>query len=82
MPASTPTAEREWISARAVLRTLPIGPRSLSKLVDEGFIATLKIPGTYRRYRRSDVERLAAASVELTAALLVRSTRTEREKSE
>ncbi len=52
-------SEPEFITPREAARIAFLTPRSLSRLADEGKIEARR-PGKHRRYRRSDVEALAA----------------------
>ena len=61
---------RPWLQSGEVCRELGITPPTLSKLVQDGRIGVLKIPGIgRRRYNASDVAAiLAANSVNATIA--------------
>lgn len=65
MPQMTNSPETdeqpEFITPGEASRIAYLTPRSLSRLADEGKIATIR-PGKHRRYRRADVEALVPDS--------------------
>jgi hypothetical protein len=56
------TTSTEWLRLDQLLELLPISDRTAHKLVDEGRIGTLEIPGARKLYSRSDAERVLAES--------------------
>jgi hypothetical protein len=56
------SARTEWMSVPAAARLLGIGTSSVLVLIAEGRLTTRKIPPSYQRILRAEVEALAEAS--------------------
>jgi hypothetical protein len=55
----------EWLDACEAARVLDVpGPRNIRSLAARGLIGIRSLPGVRSIYRRVDVERLAASSVQ------------------
>ena len=54
-------AQSEYITPGEAARMVFLSTKTLSRLADEGKIASIR-PGKHRRYRRTDVEALAGGA--------------------
>lgn len=59
---TTESAEDSYLTAAEVCRMLRITDRTLFRYQKAGMISPLILPGGHRRFLRSDVEQLLAAS--------------------
>jgi hypothetical protein len=58
--------DREWVSLRAAARLLEVSTGTFVRLATDGHIRIQDLPGLAPRYSRSDVLKLASASVRPT----------------
>jgi hypothetical protein len=52
-----------WISARAVARTLGISIHAVPRVAAANGIRRKVVPGTWTRFNKEDVDRVAAAAI-------------------
>jgi len=53
----------EWLDAGAAAELLGVERRHIRRLARDGLLSVRRLPGVRPRYRRDEIERLAAASV-------------------